>query len=64
MYRRETVFKITVVDRYMVYIFSVVILFSLIFIPRISVAKPTFTLHGWQAAKQVSPGKLQLGETF
>lgn len=42
MYRRETVFKITVVDRYMVYIFSVVILFSLIFIPRISVAKPTF----------------------
>lgn len=46
MYRRETVFKITVVDRYMVYIFSVVILFSLIFIPRISVAKPTFTLHG------------------
>lgn len=58
MHRRETVFKIIAVDGYMVYIFSTVILFSLIFIPYVSLAKTMFTLHGWYGAKQVSTSKM------
>jgi len=46
LYKRERVFKIAVVDGYMVKIFYTVILFSLIFIPHISVAKTMFTLLG------------------